>query len=96
MSCLLRSYCTGIGISTSTGDQDVDYHFTANGLVTFRDRIYVSNGSELKKLILTEFHAKPYSGYPGYQKTLTSVMKFYYWTNMKKELAEFMARCLDC
>ena len=46
-----------------TSDQDVDYCLTTYGLVRFRDRIYVPNNSELKKLILREFHAKPYSGH---------------------------------
>jgi len=27
---------------------------------------------------------------------LIAVNKFYYWPNLKKEVAEFMARCLDC
>ena len=72
------------------------YHLTIDGLIIFRDKIYVSDDSELKKLILREFHVKPYSGHPGYKKTLTAVKKFYYWLKLKKEVAEFMARCLDC
>jgi len=48
-----------------------------NGLVRFINKIYVPNDSELKKLILREFHVKPYSGHLEYQKTLTMVKKFY-------------------
>jgi len=58
--------------------------------------IYVLNCSELKKLILREFHVNPYWGHLGYQKTLMEVKKFYYWHNLKKEVEEFVARCLDC
>lgn len=47
-------------------DQYVDYHLIADGLVKFRDRIYESNDSELKKTILREFHEKLYSGHRGY------------------------------
>ena len=46
------------------GDQDVDYHLTTKGLVRFRDNIYVSNESEIKKTILQEFHEKSYSRHP--------------------------------
>ena len=56
----------------------MDYRLTTDGLVSFRDMIYVPDDSELKKLILREFHAKSYSGHPGCQKTLTIVKKFYY------------------
>lgn len=67
----------------------------ADGLVRLRDRIYVSDDNELKKLILREFHAKPYSCHLGYQKTFTIVKKLYYCPNFKNEVAEFIARCLD-
>ena len=55
---------------TCVGVQYVDYLLTENVLVRFRDMIYVSDNSELKKVILREFHAKPYSGHLGYHKTL--------------------------
>jgi len=35
-----------------TGGQDVDYHLRKDGLVIFRDKIYVLNDSELKNTIL--------------------------------------------
>ena len=57
----------------------MDYCLTMNGLVKFRDKISVPDNSELKKVILREFHTKPYSGHPGYQKTLTAVKRYYYW-----------------
>jgi len=68
----------------------MDYHLIADVLIRFRDKIYVPNDSELKKLILREFHVKLYSGHPGYQKILTVVKKFCYWLNLKKEVAEFV------
>jgi len=49
-----------------------------DGLVGFRDKIYVPDDSELKKLILREFHVKPYSGHLGNQKMLIVVKKLYY------------------
>ena len=73
----------------------MDCHLTADGLVRFRDNIYVSDNNELKKLILRDYHAKPYLGHPRYQKTMIVVKKLYYWPNLKKEVAEFVARCLD-
>ena len=87
---------TGVGTCTCIGDWDANYHLMIDGLVRFQDMIYVSDCSELKKLILREFHVNPYSGQPGYHKPLTAVKKFYYWSNLKKEVAEFMNRCLDC
>lgn len=39
-------------LQKGTGGQDVDYHLTTDGLVRFKDMIYVSNDSEIKKNIL--------------------------------------------
>ena len=47
-------------------------------------------------LILNEIHKNPYSGHPGYQKTITMLQKDYFWPNMKNELAEHIARCFEC
>jgi len=55
---------TGTSSGIDAGAQDLDYHFTTNRLVRFRSRIYVLDNSELNKVILMEFHAKPYSGHP--------------------------------
>jgi len=58
--------------------------------------IFAPDSSELRKLILREFHVKPYSGHLGYENTLKIIKKFYYWLNMKKEVVEFVDKCLDC
>ena len=83
-------------LQQGTGGQDVDYRLTTYGLIRFRDRIYVLDNSEIEKVTLREFHAKPYLCHPGYQNTLRAVKKLYYWLNLKKEVVEFVARCLDC
>jgi len=67
-----------------------------DGLVRFRDRIYVPDNSDLKKVILSEFHEKSYSGDSCYQKTLKTMKKLYYWPSFKRDVAEFVARYLDC
>ena len=54
------------------------------------------NAPKVKLLILDEVHKTPYSGHPGYQNTVTMLRKEYFWTNMKSEVAEYIARCLDC
>ena len=91
---LHHSTCTGTGAGIGTRDQDPYYSLTIDGLVRFQDRIYVPNCSELKKLILREFHVKPYLGHPGYQKTMTTNKKLYYCLNMKKEVVELVPKCL--
>jgi hypothetical protein len=62
----------------------------------YRGRIYVPNSNELKNLILREMHTARYVGHPGYHKTIAVVKSQYYWPGMKKEVVDFIARCLEC
>jgi hypothetical protein len=44
-------------------------------LLLYNNRLYVPNSTELKHLIMDEFHRRPYVGHPGYQKMVTTVRK---------------------
>ena len=62
----------------------------------YKNRFYVPNIPEIKLLILNDVHKSPYSKHPGYQKMITMLRKEYFWPNMKKGVAEFIARCIEC
>ena len=69
------------------------YSLNENGFLLYKDKLYVP---KVKLLILDEVYKTPYSGHPGYQKTITMLRKEYFWPNMKSEVAKYIARCLDC
>jgi hypothetical protein len=62
-----------------------DLSINKKGLLRFKNRIYIPDSTELKLIVLDEVHKKPYSGHPGYQKTITTIRKLFYWNNMKGE-----------
>ena len=62
----------------------------------YKNRLYVPNIPEVKLLILNKIHKIPCSGHSGYQKMITMPRKEYFWPNMKNEVAEFIARCIEC
>jgi hypothetical protein len=41
-------------------------------------------------------HNVPYTRHPGYQKTIATAKSQYYWSLMKKEVVEFIAKFLAC
>ena len=41
-------------------------------------------------------HDVPYACHYGYQKTISRPRNDYYWPGMKKEIVDYMARCLEC
>jgi hypothetical protein len=73
-----------------------DYKLENDEILRYRGIIYVPNSRELKNLILGEMHNVPYVGHPGYQKTIATVKSQYYWSCMKKEVVDFIAKCLAC
>ncbi|XP_074283690.1 uncharacterized protein LOC141608227 [Silene latifolia] len=68
----------------------------ADGSLRFGQRWCVPANEELKKKILTEAHATPYSVHPGGDKLYKDLKKTFWWPNMKKEVAEFVSRYLTC
>ena len=72
------------------------YGINKKGLLLYKDRLYIPNVPKIKLLILNEIHKTPYSGHPGYHKTITMLQKDYFWSNMKNELAEYIAKCFEC
>eukprot|EP00253_Pinus_taeda_P005724 PITA_05724 len=73
-----------------------DYEVSSDGMLLYKKRLFVPNDNSLKKVIMDEFHTSHYAGHPGYQKMLTALRKEYYWPGMKKHVAEYLARCLEC
>jgi hypothetical protein len=47
-------------------------------------------------MILHEMHNVPYAGHPGYQKIVAAIKSHYFWLGMKKEIAQYIARCMEC
>ncbi|XP_074297559.1 uncharacterized protein LOC141628298 [Silene latifolia] len=72
------------------------FHMGSDGGLRFTGRWCVPDDEELKRMILTEAHSTPYSVHPGGDKLYKDLKKTFWWPKMKKEVAEFVARCLVC
>lgn len=62
----------------------------------FIGRWCVPNDGELKRKILEEAHSTPYFVHPGGDKLYKDMKVNFWWLGMKREIAEFVARCLVC
>ena len=83
---------------TENESENVKTNFSLNekGLMLYKNRLNVPNILEIKLLIFSDVHKSPYSRHQGYQKMVTMLRKEYFWPNMKNEVAEFLARCIEC
>ncbi|KAM0971371.1 hypothetical protein ACFX13_019561 [Malus domestica] len=54
--------------------------------------MYVPTIAELKKDNLDEVHISVYAMHPGGTKMYHTIRPFYYWSGMKREIAEYLPR----
>ena len=72
------------------------YKLEGDGILTYKGRIYIPCVADLRRVVMDEIHQAPYSGHPGYQKTIATARKQYFWPGMKKDMAEYISRCMKC
>ncbi|KAL0347932.1 UNVERIFIED_CONTAM: RNA-directed DNA polymerase [Sesamum angustifolium] len=58
--------------------------------------VCVPNVVELRTDIMHEAHYAPYAMHPSSTKMYGDLRRYYWWPIMKKDVAEFVARCLTC
>ena len=72
------------------------YNLEEDELLTYKNRIYISNVVYFRRVVMDEIHQAAYSSHLGYQKAIATARKQYFWPRMKKEMAEYISRCMKC
>ena len=68
-----------------------DFREDEQGTIWFGKRICVPKDSKIRKLIFQEAHESPYSLHPGNTKMYEDLKEIFWWTNMKRDNAEYIA-----
>ncbi|KAL4032922.1 hypothetical protein IC575_006005 [Cucumis melo] len=75
-------------------EQAVEFSISSDGGLLFERRLCVPSDSAVKTELLSEAHSSPFSMHPGSTKMYQDLKWVYWWRNMKREVAEFVSRCL--
>ncbi|WMV30767.1 hypothetical protein MTR67_024152 [Solanum verrucosum] len=75
------------------GEEDV---LDSKGILRIGGRICVPKVDELIRLILEEVHCSRYSIHPRAMKIYHDMSQHYWWFGIKKDIADFVLRCLTC
>nr|GEW71538.1 putative reverse transcriptase domain, ribonuclease H-like domain, aspartic peptidase domain protein [Tanacetum cinerariifolium] len=67
-----------------------------DGGVYFFDRIWIPSVGGIRKLIMNEAHTSRYSVHLGPDKMYYDLKDLYWWHGMKKDIAEYVSKCLTC
>ena len=66
------------------------------GLLTYKNILYIPSCDDLNRFIMEKLHKRPYKGHLGYQKMITTTRKQFYWPGLKKDIAYYLDKCLEC
>ncbi|KAA0059783.1 pol protein [Cucumis melo var. makuwa] len=76
--------------------QAVEFSISSDGGLLFERHLCVPSDSVVKIELLSEAHNSPFSMHPGSTKMYQDLKRVYWWRNMKREVAEFVSKCLVC
>ena len=79
----------------SNGDKTCYYINDDDGLY-YKIRLCVSNVHELKKKLMYESHNTVFTMHPRGNKMYQDLKQYYRWRGMKKDIVEYVSKCLTC
>jgi hypothetical protein len=72
------------------------FTFNDDGLLRFKNLIYLPPNDELRSLILNEAHREVYMAHLGVTKMRVDLKPLFFWKEMKADIVNYVARCLEC
>ncbi|GKG05061.1 putative reverse transcriptase domain-containing protein, partial [Tanacetum coccineum] len=68
----------------------------SDGTLYYLGRVWVPLKSEIRTLIMDEPHNSKYYVHPGADKMYYDLRDWYWWPGMKKDIVEYVSKCLTC
>ena len=83
-------------VNQSREGKETEFTVNNDGFMYYRDRVCVPNNDELKKSILEEAHSGSFAMHPGSTKMYQDLKTSYWWSRMKRDVSEFVTKCMVC
>ena len=78
------------------GGRKPEFQIRDDGVIVRGSQMCVPEIGELKGKIMEEAYSSAYAMHPGSTKMYNTMREHYWWKGMKKEIADFVSRCLTC
>lgn len=65
-----------------------------NEVINYDSRLWVPNNFDLRKKVMMEAHSSTYSIHLGSTKIYKDLKKRFWWVNMKRDITDYVAKCL--
>ncbi|GMI67496.1 hypothetical protein HRI_000418900 [Hibiscus trionum] len=83
-------------VTDITEGNRTDYSFNDDGVFCFKGQVVVLKDVELRRTILKKAHNSLFAMHPCSTKMYRGLQDVYYWVGLKKDVAEFVSKCLVC
>ncbi|XP_058008228.1 uncharacterized protein LOC110654597 [Hevea brasiliensis] len=79
-------------VEESQNGRKREFSVYGEGLLLYQDRMCILNDVGLKQIILKEAYDSPFAIHPSGTKMYKTIKEHYWWTGMKKDVAEYVAK----
>ena len=77
------------------GDK-TNYSINDDGGLYYKTRLSVPNVQDLKRKLMYESHNTVFTMPPRSNKMYQDLKQYYWWRGMKREVTEYVSKCLTC
>ena len=78
------------------GDAVEGWSIHSNGGIHFLNKLYVPNDAQVKEEVMKEAHHSRFIVHPRETKMYHDLRRQYWWQGMKRDIAQFVSKCLTC
>ena len=76
--------------------KETEFTVNENGVLHYKDRVCVPDNNDLRKSILEEAHSGSFTIHPGSTNMYQDLKMSFWWSRMKRDVLEFVTKCLVC
>ena len=76
--------------------KEIEFIVNEDGVLYYKNRVCVPNDNDLRKAILEEAYSGSFAIHPGSTKMYQDLKMSFWWSGMKRDVSEFVTKCLFC
>ena len=83
-------------VSQIGNGKEIKFTVNEDGVLYYKDRVCVPDDNDLRKAILEEAHSGSFAIHLGSTNMYQDLKMSFWWSRMKRDVSEFITKCLDC
>ena len=83
-------------VSQIRNGKEIAFTVNEDGVLYYKDRVCVPDDNDLRKAILEEAYSGSFTIHPGSTKMYQDLKMSFWWSGMKRDISEFVTKCLVC